>query len=613
MKKYEKLAKEILKLVGGSSNVENLTHCITRLRFNLVDFSKANTEEISKLDGVLTVVQKMGQYQVVIGNHVGDVYEEIIPFLENNKEKENVEKKGIFDTLVNALSKIFQPMIGTLAGVGLLKGVAAILLVLGFSKTSGLYLIFQTAGDAFFQFIPIIIAYTTANYLNSNKFIAMGIASALVYPNLGSNMQLFTELNIGILKLSLPKGGYASTVMPIIFAILLASYIEKYLRKITPDNIKLFAVPFFTIILSFTATLLAVGPIINTLSEMLGNLIQYLFTLSGFLTAGIISGTWMILVMFGLHWSIIPLMINNIATLGQDKLGAAFHAHSLVLAGVLFAIYIKTKEKKVKEISMPSGISAIFGITEPGIYGVALPMKKPFIIACIISGLVGAFAGYFDLTSHSTGALGIFALFRFISPNGIDFNFYVAVIEFILAIVLGFVVTLFIDIPLLYEKEEKKEEIVESNKINILAPIKGKILEIEKVEDKVFSSKQLGDGLAIIPEEGKVYAPFDGYVSMLFPTLHAISLESKDGVEILIHIGIDTVKLGGEHFKSYVKTGDIVKQGDLLLEFDIEKIKEKGYVLETPIILTNSVNYLDIVKTDKENIENKDDIMVLLK
>lgn len=614
---YSKLAKEILRLVGGKENVRNLTHCVTRLRFNLIDESKAKTEDIKNLNGVLSVVKNMGQYQVVIGNDVADVYKNIIPLLgsRENSKMEKAKNQNIFNTIVNALSKMFQPILGVLAGAGMLKGVAALLLAFGFSNTNWLYVFLQISGDGLFQFLPILLAYTAAKYFDSNIFIAMAIAASMLYPSLSGKENIFNGVSFLGFNIALPNGGYLSTVMPIIFVIWLSKYIEDFLSKIIPSVVKIFLVPFFTILLSFGTAILLIGPFVNSASYYLGIVIENLFTFSGTLTGALLGGFWMVLVMFGMHWSIIPLAFSNFSSIGQDKLLAVIIGHSFALSGALLAIYFKTKEEKVKQLAIPSIISGIFGVTEPGIYGIALPMKTPFLIACIVSAIAGAIGGFFKLTIYILGGLGIFGLPSYVSPdNTIGTNFYVAIFLMLISFLLAFILMMFLKVPKIFESNSDLNK-KENNKIEgkIYSPLEGNQIKLENVMDKAFASKNLGDGIAIIPKKGELYAPFDGTLDMVFETKHAVSLTSDNGVELLIHIGMDTVKLEGKYFYPKLNQGDKFKKGDLILTFDIDKIKEEGYSLETPVLITNTENLKDLVIIDNNEVDLEKEILIVIK
>lgn len=632
MAKYTELAETIVKNVGGKENVTSLHHCVTRLRFILKDESKVNEPALKKTKGVMTALKSGEQYQVVIGNTVSDVYEEVVKLLDlssmKNEKIESGKKKNILNVLIDALSKMFQPIIGAMAGAGILKGVAALLIACGVSNKSGAYLLIQAAGDGLFQMLPMFLAWTASQYFGMSGFIGMAIAAALIYPSLGT-ADLFNKATLLGMKITLPAGGYLSTVMPIIFAIWFASYIEKFLKKIVPSALKLFVVSFFTILITYVLTILIIGPVVNTASAALGAGITKLLQMSEILTAGILTGTWMLLVMFGLHWGLVPIMLSNISTLGYDKIGAALMTHSFALTGALIAVYIKTKEKKVKDATIPAAISGLCGITEPGIYGVLLPLKAPFFVTCAAAGIAGMVGGFFKLSWYALGGMGIFAIPSYIDPKNATQigNMIGFIITATVSLVLGFLFILPLKLKKVYaeddqeieemENKELSEETKEKNLINkkeiLGSPLKGIVKKLSEAEDEAFASGALGKGAAVVPVEGKVVAPADGTIVTLFPTNHAIAIETNSGVEILIHVGLDTVQLDGKYFYPKVKEGDKIKKGDLMLEFDIDEIKKAGYVLTTPIIITNTDEYLDVLEMKKENVEFGDELITIVK
>lgn len=637
MAKYTELAQTIVKNVGGKENVASLHHCVTRLRFILKDESKINEAELKKTKGVMTALKSGEQYQVVIGNTVADVFEEVMKLLDISSMKKDVksgEKKKILNVLIDALSKMFQPIIGAMAGAGILKGVAALLIACGVSKEAGIYLLIQSAGDGLFQMLPIFLAWTAAQYFNMSGFTAMAIAAALIYPSLGivagtnvESMALFNKATLFGIKIALPAGGYLSTVMPIIFAIWIASYIEKYLKKVVPSALRLFVVSFFTILITYILTILLIGPIINTASTMLGAGITKLLETSEILTAGILTGTWMLLVMFGLHWGLVPIMLSNMSTLGYDKIGAALMSHSFALTGALIAVYLKTKEEKVKDAAIPAAISGFCGITEPGIYGVLLPLKTPFFVTCGAAGLAGMVGGFFKLKWYSLGGMGIFVIPSYMDPKNATetSNMIGFIITCAISLVLGFLFIMPLKLKKIYDNEavEETDEIEDKTitekkslgeKEILGSPLKGIVKKLADVEDGAFASGALGKGIAVVPTEGKVVSPVDGMIETLFPTHHAVAIVTERGVEILIHIGIDTVQLEGKYFSPKVKEGDKVKKGEVLVEFDIEGIKKEGYVLTTPVLITNTDEYLDVFGNEsKETIDFTEDLITLVK
>ncbi len=457
--KYEKLSKDIVEAVGGKENVVSLHHCVTRLRFKLKSNDKADMERLKKMDGVATALISGEQFQVVIGNHVADVFAEVSPLLglngdvkkdEPKREIKNI--KDVLNLLIDVLSKLFQPMLGVMAAAGMLKGIAAILLSLGVLNTDGAYLAIQAAGDGLFQLLPVFLAWTSANYFGMNGFTAIAVAAGLIYPSLGT-MELFNKAHFLGIPIVIPAGGYVNTVMPIIFSVWLGSHVEKLFKKIVPAMVRTFLVPFFTLLITYILSLLVIGPVISNASAALGTGLTALYNLNSTIAGGLLAGLWMVMVMFGLHWGLVPIAMNNVATLGYDTIIGSLMAHSFALLGVLLVIILKTKEQKVKDLSIPAAFSALFGVTEPGIYGVTLPMKIPFIIACISAAIEGAIGGFFKMKTYTIGALGLFSLSSYIPKEGIGRDFYIYSAVCLISLIFGIILTMFVKIPKLYEDE----------------------------------------------------------------------------------------------------------------------------------------------------------------
>ena len=620
---YEKLVKEILKDVGGKENINGLTHCITRLRFNLKDEEKANTEELKEVPGVVTVVQSGGQYQVVIGNHVRDVYKEFIELSGLSTETEVVkEKKGLLDSFIDIISGIFTPVLGLLAATGMIKGLNVLFVSLGwFTNTSGTYAILQAAGDCFFYFFPIFLGYTAAKKFGLNQFVGMALGAALVYPAIAgltaSVEPLYTlfsgtifESPIYITFLGIPVilMNYGSSVIPIVVSTFFGSKLEKSLARIIPGILKSFLVPFLTVIIMVPLTFIIIGPIATWAGDLLGEFVLTIYNFSPIVAGIAVGAIWQVLVMFGLHWGIIPIAINNISVLGYDPVMVLGQATPFATAGAVLAVIIKSRNVSVRAIGIPAFISSLFGVSEPSLYGVTLPRKKPFIATLISASVGGLIMGIFGTKSFIMGGMGIFSLPNYISPeSGIGSGFYGYVIAIVVAFVLSFILTL----TFLYDPKEDREaqnrrdnekNKVESKKNDLMTevavslPIAGEVFPLSEIADAAFSTELLGKGLAVRPSEGKVYAPFDGTVETFFPTNHAVGLKSVDGIELLIHIGMDTVNLEGKYFVPKVKQEDTIKKGQLLLEFDGKAIQEAGYSIDTPIAVTNTKKYLDVVE-----------------
>lgn len=639
-KNYDELAQDILGHVGGRDNVNSLVHCITRLRFRLKDESKADDEYLKQREGVVTVVKSGGQYQVVIGNEVTDVFDAVnkVGHLKTNEaldEQDEEAPKGFVAKFIDLMSKIFAPILGPLAAAGMLKGIAAILSVAGMSH-SGTYLLIQAAGDGLFQFLPFFLAYSASKKFKMDKFTAMALAAAMLYPSLVNPVSgpalytifsgtifatkiYYTFLGIPVIVMS-----YYSTVVPILFAVWFASKIEKWLRNVVPTTVKLFVVPFGTLLISVPVSILLIGPIFSWAATGVGNLLILIYNFAPWLAAGLIGGLWQILVIFGLHWGLVPIAINNVATKGFDPIIASSFTASFAQIGALLAVMIKTKEKKVKELSIPAFISGIFGVTEPSIYGVTLPMKTPFAISCVVAGITAAIGGLLNFKIYVIGGLGIFGYLSNIKAGDGVSNLIVSICTTLLAFVMAFVITMFIKIPKLYETTTKVEEntINNSNSAStsfvskgireiIASPLSGRIIPLSETPDPVFNSGAFGQGIAIEPTDGSIYAPVKSTIQALMPTNHAIGLITENGTEILIHIGMDTVQLEGKGFTVHVKQGDVVEAGQKLIDFDIDYIKSQNLPLITPVVVTNE--FEDVFTTEEKEVQHGDYLMTVLK
>ena len=653
MGKYGELAKEIVKNVGGKENVSSLTHCITRLRFKLKDEGKAKDDVIKNMDGVVTVMKSGGQYQVVIGNHVPEVYADVMPLLGidegGNDQDEEAPKGSLFNRAIDAISGIFQPILGIMAACGMVKGLNALFVAIGlYTDAGGGYLLLNAIGDGLFHFMPLFLGYTAAKKFQLKPMIGLVIGAIMCYPTVQNSAlsqsgdALYTlfagtmfesAVYTEFFRIPMIAMDYTGTVIPVIFVVYFASKCEKFFSKYIPDLVKFFFVPMLTLLVAIPAGFLLIGPLASFGSTVVAKGVMAVRSVSPMLAGAIVGLTWQILVIFGLHWGFIPVYINNILTNGYDNVMMPFFACTFATSAVVLAIFFKTKNKQLKEMALPNFISGIFGVTEPAIYGILLPLKKPFIISCIAGGIGGGFYGAFNFRKFMMGGMGIFEFPAMIEPDGGMGNLIVAVSGVAITMVIAFVATM-----ILYkekevetgkglpesgkggreEKEAKEEKgtVQDSSmmkKLEIASPIKGKAMKLASIKDDAFASGVLGKGAAVLPEEGKVFAPADGEVTALFPTLHAIGMKTVEDVEILIHIGLDTVQLNGEGFEAMVQCGDKVKKGQLLIAFDKELIEGKGYCLETPVIITNSDDFLDVVETSEGEVEPGNSLVKILK
>ena len=616
MSKYENLAKEILENVGGKENINSLTHCVTRLRFRLKDESKANDEALKNNPGVVTVMKSAGQYQVVIGNHVPLVYGDVCELAGISNGTQQVEEapQGLFNKLIDIISGCFQPILGPLCAAGIIKGLNALLVfILGSSfSNSGTYMILNAIGDSIFNFLPIILGYTAAKKFNVNVVVGMIIGATLCYPTIQTDTLSAAGKAIGTLPfigsyytkfIGIPfvSGNYTSTVVPVICIVALAAQIQKIAKKFVPEMLQNFFVPFFVLIISLPIGLLVIGPVVSLLTTVLSNMFAGLYAFSPIVTAFVIGALWQCLVIFGLHWALVPMAMVNIGNLGYDTILPGMLGTTFAATGVLAAMYLKLKDENKKALAIPGVISAFCGVTEPAIYGFLLPEKTPFVFSCIGGAVGGAIMGTVAVKQYVIGGLGIFSVVNFISPKGNATGMIVSLIAGAVSLVVGFVLTM-----IFYKTNDQQVENKEVTKLEeeiILAPIKGEVKPIEESSDAAFASGALGKGVVILPEEGKVYAPVTGTVTVLFPSLHAIGITSDAGVELLIHIGINTVQLNGEGFTAHIKQGDQIKQGQLLVEFAMNKIKEAGYSLETPVLVTNYADLKEVKNTSASSVQ----------
>ncbi|MEK0174696.1 beta-glucoside-specific PTS transporter subunit IIABC [Tetragenococcus halophilus] len=650
---YDELARDIIDHVGGEENVAGLRHCITRLRFNLKDENKADTDYLKNRDGVVTVMKSAGQYQVVIGEQVAEVYEAIVnqtsiggdtSASETSEGGNENDNRNVLDKFIDFISGVFQPFLMALAATGMIKGLVALLGTVGVDPESGVYQVLNFAGDGFFQFLPVMVVITAARKLKMNVFTALAIAVAFLHPEINNLMTgdvmytLFsgtafespiysTFLGIPII---MPPNGYYSAIIPILVSVWLGSVVEKWIKNIIPSVVRSFLTPFFTVMVVFVISLIVIGPIANWASTLVG---QFFLVVQGFsplLFGALLAVAWQLLVIFGLHWGIVPIMFILLAEQGYESIGPAMVSSTFGVLGVVIALLIKSKAKKVRDIALPGAISLVFGVSEPTIYGLMLPMKRSFLYALIGNAVGGAYIGAMSVVGYRTGGLGVFSIFNTINPSGsLDMNFWNVIIGFALCTVVGFVLQMMFPVPSIdgngnegqtenNKSNEQglasKEELQESAKEDIIAsPMQGQLVPMSEVSDEVFSSEALGKGVAIKPEIGEVRAPANGIISTLFPTGHAVGMTTDEGTEILIHIGLDTVELEGKYYEISAEQGQQVKAGDLLIKFDKEGVESENYDTITPVVITNSAEFQTIDVTEETQVTPGDYLLTAVK
>lgn len=620
---YKKLAYDLLPLVGGVDNISKLTHCATRLRFEFHDRSKVDDKAISKTPGVISVVEKGGQFQVVVGNDVPITYRALINEMGgtasgggNTASAEPEKKPSIINRIVSVISTTFTPVIPALIGGGMIKAVLSILVLCGLSDSSSTYQILNFISDAAFYFMPVLLAYGAAIKFECNPVLAMTLACALLHPT-WSGMVAAGE-PIDFFNIPVRLVDYSYSVIPIILSIWIMSYVEKLAEKYTPSIIKFFLKPLIILFISTPIALLIVGPFgafLNTVIETAANSIN---ATASWLLPMLMGAFQPFLVLTGTAWAMTPIATVQISSLGYEIVnGPGMLASNIAQGGATLAVACKSKNHQLRQLAFSSGFTAVMGITEPCLYGVILKLKKPLIASMIGGGIGGIYAGLSGLVRYAFVSPGLAALPAFIGEN--PMNIVHAVITCIISFAAAFVATWIMgfDDPTNEEDEAPAPSApsaplpAAAGEAQATAPLAGRALPLAEVNDAVFSQKVMGDGLAIQPSEGKVYAPFDGEVASLFETKHAIGLMGDNGMELLIHIGIDTVNLQGQYYDAHVKVGDRVKKGDLLISFDKDAIEKAGYETVTPVILTNTDNYTAIEAQTGRDVHPGDTVLTV--
>ncbi|MCG7780769.1 PTS beta-glucoside transporter subunit IIABC [Lelliottia amnigena] len=598
---YQALAKDILAHVGGKENIVSLVHCATRLRFKLKENQKADAQGLKKNPGVIMVVESGGQFQVVIGNHVHDAWQAVRAEAGLTDETpvatdEQGDKGNLLGRLIDIVSGIFTPFIGILAASGILKGLLALAVVCGWLSTdSGTYKIWFAASDALFFFFPLVLGYTAGKKFGGNPFITMVIGGALTHPMMIQAFEASQQVGAvsgAFMGIPVTWFNYSASVIPIILAAWVSCWLEKQSSKLLPSSMKNFFAPLICLVVTVPLTFLIIGPVATWLSQLLANGYQWIYVLAPWLAGAAMGALWQVCVIFGLHWGLVPLMINNLAVLGHDSMLPMLLPAVMGQVGAALGIFLRTRDARQKMIAGSSVTAGIFGITEPAVYGVNLPLRRPFIFGCVAGAVGGAIVGFSDTHVYSFGFANIFTVAQMIPPGGVNATLWGGIIGTLVALVLSCVMTLIAGFP---KSAAQDEQVLTACEDDVLAPMSGTVLALDQVPDATFASGLLGQGVAIIPSDNRVIAPFAGEVASLFQTKHAIGLLSESGIEVLIHVGIDTVKLDGKPFTAHVNVGDKVQPGDLLLEFDRQAIIDAGYDLATPIIISNSDDYRDVV------------------
>lgn len=598
-KDFKKMAQKIINYVGGPGNITRVTHCATRLRLELKDFSLTEDEKIKDLEGVTSALRNGNQYQVIIGGDVADVYEATLSLLpkdlSKNEEAKDQEDQGVFNRIINTITAIFAPIIVPLTGAGMLKALMAILTTFNLvSPDSQSYYVMNFVSDSVFYFLPVLLGFSAGTVFKTNAFLAAAIGGVLLHPSFNALVEAGDPVSLFGMQVGLYS--YASSVIPIVIIVFVQKYIEKLARKIIPNSISTVFVPLFVIFFTSIIALVAVGPIGFYLGDLLATGFQWLSTKASRLPPTIIGAFLPIMVMFGLHSAIAPIGIVQLAATGSEGIfGPGAMVSNVSMGAAMVGSALATKNSKDRQISYTNGITAFMGITEPALYGVALPKRYPLIAAIIGGGVGGLYAGLTHVERYATGVSGLPAVVLYIGENPNHFR------NIIIASGISIVVAMTLSFIFGKSKEKGQEEanpspvedpvLVTLGATDIYSPSLGELLPISEAQDEAFSSKALGEGVVIKSESGEVHAPFDGEVAMIFPTNHAIGLKSESGAELLIHIGIDTVELGGKYFTGLVNQGQKVKRGDLLVKYDAKAIEEAGYNTDIMVVVTNTMDF----------------------
>lgn len=629
---HKKMGDDIVRLVGGEANINGLVHCATRLRFDLKDSKKAERETLEKHDGIITVVESGGQFQVVIGSNVAHVYAEIMKNRDfggdsSSSSESTGEKTSVLSKVFEIISGSFSPLIPAMAGSGMLKALLTVLTMLGWmSDTSDTYLILSAAGNAVFYFLPIFLGITLGMKLKANPYVAGVIGAALMEPNFTGLMDKGSD--ISFLGIPVVMMNYSASVFPIFISISIYAVLDKLLKKIILKDLQLFLVPMIALMIMVPLSAMAFGPFGTTVGDWISSGVTWLIGVSGILSGIVLGGFMTFMVVFGLHWGFTPITIQNIGV-GGDPIEAMAAAAVFAQIGVAFGIFLKAKKNKtLRTLAGSTSLTGLLaGVTEPIVYGLILRYKRVIPIVVIAGAIGGAINGHFGVKMTAYVFHNIFAI-----------PVYTPTVVYVIAIACSFAVAAVLTVMFGYESKtkdtasEKNEsgsstsaestpvelpvvpetKTTEIKKEQIHSPLTGKVVALSTINDPAFSTGAMGKGLAIVPEIGEVVAPVDGVVTSLFPTGHAIGLTTNAGTEILIHIGINTVALKGKYFSPVVQEGDIVRQGDLLIQFDIDKIKEAGYETVTPVIVTLTQQEVDVFETNQEQVEKNDVLLTLV-
>lgn len=631
------LAKKIINLVGGPNNIQLVWNCMTRIRFNLLNYDIVKVDELKNIPQIVDIQQTQSQFQIIVGNNVEELTEEINKQLGegnknidlNKKTKKKTGIKGKINSILEVIAAIFSPILPAIIGAGMMKCIISLIDIFNLlPKTNGVYIVFTMIGDVAFYFLPMLLAVSAARKFKVNEFIAVCLAGILMSPVLIGGAAESLK-SIKFLIFDIPYMDYSSSVIPIILGVWLMSYISKFVNRIVPAMLKAILSSVLVLIITVPIVLIVIAPLGFYIGEYLSKGLIWLFANAGPFAGALLAGFNPFIIMTGMHYAFMPAAIQSIQTNGFDNFWLPFALISnIAQAGAIFAVFVKTRKKSDKTIALSTGLSAIFGISEPGMYGVTLKLKKPLYAAMGGSAIAGFVAVLFKVKTFNFVAPSIFALPTYVSSNGNKNNLYIILLSLMVAFIFSFIFTMILKFNPTLTKEDSEYKKSSEKKVDenikrnlqltddvVVSPLSGEIIPMSEIPDKTFAENIVGKGIAILPKDETVKSPINGTVSVLFSTKHAIGITSNSGAEILIHIGIDTVELEGEGFEALVSVGDKIKKGQNIIKFNKDYIESKGYNIVTPIIITNYNDFksMEILVSDNKKISSGDNIVKLYK
>lgn len=656
---HDRLARQIITKLGGPSNVVRVTHCTTRLRFQLKQIPADAVKEIQQLPEVISVMLSGGLFQIVIGTQVEKLYQSVTPLIGTGEDH---NLPGHVSTLINTITNIFNPILWFLSAAGILKGTIILCVSMGWlGIDTGTYRILYSAADTVFFFLPVLLGYTASKHFGSNPLFGITIAGALVHPEITNHVNaLFTQQAAAVtpqqadfLGLPLQFINYSNSVIPVLFATWFNVWLERRIPKSLPEYLYKWLAPFLCLMITIPLTFLVIGPLSTTIAQAISTVVFFLYHASPVIAGMIIGAIWQVLVVFGIHWSLAPIVMSNIAVNGFDVIPPLLVPAVFGQVGACLGIVLKYRKQQSVAYAGSAAVTAMFGVTEPAIYCITLPRRWPFIFGCFSAAVGSGIAAFFYAKAYSLAMPGLFSILQIIPPTGVDNSVYATILGTLLTLLLAITLTYFFapdsqtsgkamlstkrmvsektsvsagtSVPSetgmsagtkASDKTDRynlPEERAKSRSFaQISSPLSGQVVALSMVGDPTFASEIMGQGVAIIPENGELRAPFNGKVASVFKTHHSIGLQSEDGVEMLIHIGIDTVKLKGKGFELLVEAGQEVVQGQLLIQFDLQVLTTLGYDTTTPIVITNSDDYLDVIATSSTRVSSGDPLMTLI-